>query len=159
MSKDSSKGEAGVYPHPDKVGPLNGNVEPEASTKAVEIKTDLASPDDHAKALSAVKTITRTARVNNEPETFQLYHWQHSAAAALHGWANHEHHEAKPMQLSREDYNAALLAATKPVTRLLGADGKPGEITDSHEAAAKGLPTITDYEPHAPALSIHKDKA
>jgi len=120
---------------------------------------ELLTPDQHAEALKAVKTVTRSARVNGEPEQFKLYHWQHAAAAALHGWAQHAHHEAEPIKLSRKDYESALKAASYPVTRVLK-DGKfVGEIVDSHEAAAKGIPTFTDYEPHKPALSPHYEKA
>jgi hypothetical protein len=47
-----------------------------------------------------VKTVKRAAQVNGEPEEFELFHWQHAAAEALHGWKQHEHHEAKPILLS-----------------------------------------------------------
>jgi len=127
---------------------------------------ELKSPADHARALKGVKTVKRAARVNGEPEEFELYHWQHAAAEALHGWKQHEHHEAKPILLSFDDYKSALLAASAPVTRRL--DTKTGEPmkdgdklrdpVNSHEAAEKGWPVVTDYEPHAPALSQHKDK-
>ncbi|HMI91568.1 MAG TPA: hypothetical protein VK509_09410, partial [Polyangiales bacterium] len=40
--------------------------------------------------------------------------WKHAAAAALHGWAEHAHHEGKPMELSADDYAAALKAAEGP---------------------------------------------
>lgn len=123
--------------------------------------TDLASPHEHAKALGSFGK--REARpgsvaltsVNGQSLSTDRYSWQHNAAAALHGWLEHEHHEAKPIELSAEDYKAALLAASAPVTRIVGKDGKPGEKTNSHEAAEKGIPTVTDYEPHAPALSRH----
>lgn len=35
----------------------------------------------------------------------------HAAASALHGWHEHEHHEGSPLELSAEDYAAALEAA------------------------------------------------
>ena len=163
MAKDiPSREGADVYasPVPDKIGPVAANVEPTESTKPVEVATTLATPAAHAEALKAVKTIARSARVNGEPETFQLFHWQHAAAEALHGWKQHEHHEGKPIELSRGDYEAALVAASVPVTRAIGRDGKPtGEPLDSAKAAAEGVPTITDYEPHKPALSSHYSKA
>ena len=56
--------------------------------------------------------------------------WQHSAAAALHGWDAHVHHVGAPMQLSGEDYFAALVSASEP--------------------DAKG-----NYRPHPGALSPH----
>lgn len=127
---------------------------------AAALADELKSPLEHARDMKAVKTVKRTARVNGEPEEFTLFHWQHAAAEALHGWKQHEHHESAPILLSRKDYEAALLAASKPVTRAIGKDGKPaGEPLDSYEAAKKGLPTITDYEPHEPALSPHYEKA
>lgn len=55
----------------------------------------------------------------------------HAAAAALHGWREHEHHEGAPMQLSRADYLAAVDAAKAP---------PKGERS---------------YRPHGPALSPH----
>jgi len=119
----------------------------------------LPTPEEHAKALGGVKTVQRAARVNGEPATFDLFHPFHNGAAALHGWAEHAHHEGKPIQLSGDDYKAALKAASAPITRALDKDGKPtGEPVDSLEAANAGIPTITDYEPHKPALSPHKGK-
>lgn len=56
--------------------------------------------------------------------------WKHAAASALHGWAEHAYHEGKPMELSVEDYDAALKAIEAP--------GPSG-----------------DYEPHKPAMSKH----
>lgn len=135
----------------------------QAPTAAAELK----SPAEHARALKGVKTVKRAARVNNEPEEYELFHWQHAAAEALHGWKQHEHHEAKPIALSFDDYKAALLAASHPVTRrldpktgtlMLDGNSKPLEPVNSHEAAKNGWLVATDYEPHAPALSPHKDK-
>lgn len=129
-------------------------------------ETATKAPAEHTVDLKAVKTVKRAARVNGEPAEFELFHWQHAAAEALHGWKQHAHHEAKPIQLTRQDYEAALVAASQPVTRRI--DPKTGELlkdgdklaepVNSHKAAEAGWPTITDYEPHAPALSIHKDK-
>jgi hypothetical protein len=160
MSKDFPKtaegGTAAPADKPDRVGPVAGNVDPEPSTKAVEAK---ASPDEHAKALGGVKTVMRTAVIGNQPASFELYHQFHAGAEALHGWREHAHHAGEPIKLSVEDYKAALKAASEPVTRVIDKDGKPtGEPVDSLEMANKGIPTITDYEPHAPALSPHKGK-
>ena len=127
---------------------------------ALPAHAPLASPLDHAKARKQVRVgVARMARINGESATIDVYSPQHASAAALHGWAEHAHHAGKEIELSEEDYAAALAAAFAPVTRAVGKDGKPtGEPIDSHEAAAKGLPTITDYEPHKPALSPHKGK-
>lgn len=38
--------------------------------------------------------------------------WQHAAAVQLHGWALHEHHEGAPILLVRDDYEAAIEAAS-----------------------------------------------
>jgi hypothetical protein len=130
---------------------------------------ELKPPAEHAVALKAVKTVRRAARIGNEPEEFEIFHWQHAAAEALHGWKNHEHHEQAPILLSFDDYKAALIAASAPVTRrldpkthepMLDATGKlPLKPVDSYEAAKNGWLVSTDYEPHAPALSKHKGKA
>nr|PZN62467.1 MAG: hypothetical protein DIU58_12345 [Sphaerobacter thermophilus] len=38
--------------------------------------------------------------------------WRHAVADQLHGWSAHAyHHQSKPFRISREDYDAALLAA------------------------------------------------
>ncbi len=37
--------------------------------------------------------------------------WKHEAAAALHGWAAHAHHQACEMELTAEDYASAVEAA------------------------------------------------
>lgn len=149
--KSSEQSEGAAAP---KMGPLSAHPDPIPATVAVR-----GTPHEHAVALGAFKqrglragSVALTS-INGQSVSTDEYSWQHNAAAALHGWAEHEHHEAKPMHLSAEDYRAALLAASNPVTRVIGKDGKLGEKIDSHEAAAKGIPTHTDYEPHAPALS------
>ena len=60
--------------------------------------------------------------------------WQQDAAAALHGWGDHEHHAGAPMQLTGVDYYQALVAASEP-------------NKDGH------------YVPHFPALSPHSHLA
>lgn len=34
--------------------------------------------------------------------------WRHNVASFLHGWHQHEYHQAKPVMLSKLDYAAAL---------------------------------------------------
>lgn len=133
---------------------------PDEAGTAPSAQSPLASPLDHAKARKQVRPgVRRFARVNGEPATFDDFSPQHAAASALHGWVEHAHHEGKPIELADDDYAAALAAAFKPVTRALDKSGKPtGEPVDSHKAAADGIPTFTDYEPHKPALSPHKGK-
>lgn len=53
--------------------------------------------------------------------------WKHAAAAAMHGWAQCAHHEAREMELTDADYSAAIDA---------------GQVL-----SARGIPT-----PHKPAL-------
>lgn len=123
-----------------------------------------ASPEEHAKALGGAKTVTRAARVNSEPASFELYHPFHNGAEALHGWREHAHHEGAPIRLSVDDYKAALKAASAPITRVAddvackGQSFKKDAEIDSHKAADLGVPVITDYKPHAAALSPHKGK-
>lgn len=153
MPEESAKPEGANVSPPPAAQPKNRGEKPEA--------TKLGSPHDHAKAVGSFRS--RKARggdvivssVNGQSVSADEYSWQHNSAAALHGWAEHEHHEAKPIELSVEAYRAALLAASEPVTRVIDKDGKPGATIDSHEAAKSGIPTLTDYEPHAPALSKH----
>lgn len=124
----------------------------------------VGTPEEHAKALGGVKTVDRAARVNNEPASFQLFHQFHSGAEALHGWREHAHHAGAPIQLTRDEYSAALKAAAGPVTRVVeevtrkGQAFKKGAAIDSHKAAELGVPVVTDYEPHNAALSPHKGK-
>lgn len=69
--------------------------------------------------------------VNGKPfDTIGQFLALHEAAAVMHGWALHEHHEGKPLELTRADYEAALKAAG--------------------ETDAKGQPI-----PHVPAMSPH----
>lgn len=156
-----------VPPDPNTVVMTSDPLVTDTSAPATPASAALKSPVDHARELKAVKTVRRAARINKEPAEYELFHWQHAAAEALHGWKQHAHHEQKPLSLSFEDYKAALLAASHPITRrldpktnklMIDGEGKPLEPVNSHEAAGKGWLVVTDYEPHAPALSIHKDK-
>jgi hypothetical protein len=99
------------------------NPEPVAPTNA-----ELRSPHSHAEALGHLLA-GNGPRFSNEPNGAD-YDWQHRAAAQLHGWIEHEHHEGKPLELSESDYCAALKAASNT--------NKSG-----------------DYEPHVKALSRH----
>ena len=47
------------------------------------------------------------------PGNKQIPHWQHTAADAMHGWAIHAHEANEPMQLTEDDYKAALAATEK----------------------------------------------
>jgi len=91
------------------------------------------SPQD--KAPTVADHVARMFPANHRTRAPHPELHRHAAAAALHGWAQHEHHEAGPMALSAEDYDQALKAAAKlPKAE----DGK--------------RPT---YKPHLPALSPH----
>lgn len=96
-----------------------------------------------------------------KPQKILVHSWQHTAAAQLHGWGAHEHHAGAPIQLTRDDYEKALEAASEPVTRLLDKDGKPtgDPLTKEAVAAMNGRqPVRSDYEPHRAALSPHAPK-
>jgi hypothetical protein len=121
---------------------------------------ELRTPHAHAVAIGAFRDRKLApgavvATIGGGAPSLGEYSMQHAAAEALHGWKEHAHHEGKPIEISVDDYKRALLAAWKPVTRPVLKDGKLGDPIDSHEAAEKGIATVTDYEPHKPALSKH----
>lgn len=94
------------------------------------------TPLEHAQALGLVRSAFRQVRADGEKsDSMALFDWRHNSADALHGWSHHEYHAGAPLQLTREDYEAALEAASKP-----RADGH----YVPHEAA-KGK-----YFPHDP---------
>lgn len=64
---------------------------------------ELKSPEEWQEILFAPQSSGRP-----HPER-----WRHGAAAALHGWLEHAHHELEPMLLSQSDYEAALTAASE----------------------------------------------
>jgi len=85
----------------------NRSAEPKASDNAPAqvMQQDVArSPEQWAAELFPRG---ETGRVHRD-------RWKHSAAHALHGWELHEHHEGKPIQLTRADYDAAIAAACAP---------------------------------------------
>lgn len=48
------------------------------------------------------------------------FSWQHQAAAVRHGWADHKLATSSEVQLSREDYLAALGAVSQPKAQAAG---------------------------------------
>jgi hypothetical protein len=146
-----------------------------------------ASPLHHAKAIGAHKErqLKRgdvvVTSVNGQAVDMSVFSWQHNAAAALHGWAEHEHHEAKPVNISLDDYKKALLAASAPVVRAavevkteitvkrekedprkVAVVAAKGDVLDlrklgitTEDLAMAGVSFTADYEPHAPAMSKH----
>ena len=56
---------------------------------------------------SALKTLAELYK-ELKPERFH-----HECAAALHGWKAHLHHAGEQLQLTRDDYQAAIAAALK----------------------------------------------
>jgi hypothetical protein len=126
-----------------------------ASTRTQFTPAELAKMTGNA---TEVKSGIRMGGGSPEPQT--VFSWQHAAAAQLHGWGLHEHHAGQAIELSLDDYKAALLAAAEPVTRLVNADGSPGEpLTPDAVAKLNGRkPTASHYEPHKGALSPHAPK-
>lgn len=151
---------------------------------AATSSTELHSPLEHAKALGAHKPRqpmrpgdVAVSSVNGQSVDMSANSWQHNAAAALHGWAEHEHNEAKPIELSLDDYKKALLAASVPVVRAaadaersIKKDDKSvvnvkvlkGEVIDlrrlqltTYDLANAGIPFTAAEEPHPGALSKH----
>jgi hypothetical protein len=149
--------------------------------------TELRSPLEHAKAIGAHKA--RELRpgevavhsVNGQPVDMTVSSWQHNAAAALHGWNEHEHHEAEPLKLSLDDYKKALLAASAPAIRAVADVSKSitvkpekgdartvsvsagaGDVIDTrklgittYDLANAGISFTAAEEPHPAALSKH----
>lgn len=109
----------------------------QAPDRDVTPEPEQLSPQEWAKRLGQVRFAwLPSERPTNEKAA--IYTAAHASAVVLHGWAQHEHHEGKPIQLSEADYKAALLAAqaAHPVTK------------DERDA----------YRPHVAALSQHKGK-
>jgi hypothetical protein len=80
---------------------------------------DTQSPDDWAKVLFP--------STGKEPRVVQHTDlWKHGAAEALHRWKLYEHDNAAPMQLTKQQYEAALESASKPTEQ--------GEYTPFPEA-------------------------
>jgi hypothetical protein len=91
----------------------------EADERAVAVaKPDeekLGTPEEHAVAEKQfVGTFDRYARIGDEAATVTRYTWQHNCAAALHGWADHEHHAGAPIRITAKAYRNALRAAAGP---------------------------------------------
>lgn len=65
---------------------------------------DTRSPESWAAELLP-QTTTATGRVMLHAER-----WRHDVAAILHGWTEHAHHAGAPLEMTRDDYELALLA-------------------------------------------------
>jgi hypothetical protein len=177
---DANPGAAVVVPH----GETTLSKPLDVSNGAKLVAVDRKSPHEHAKTIGAHKQRelrrgdVAVTSVNGQAIDLSVYSWQHNAAAALHGWAEHEHHEAKPVDLSIDDYKKALLAASSPVVRAavdvdatltssksekpVHVIAKAGDVLDlrklgltTEDLAMKGVSFVADYEPHEPALSKH----
>lgn len=113
------------------------------AAKAAVAPAKKLTPAQHAKALGlveerqqAVAIVMKSPRGAPAPVPGKVlaYDWRHNCAAKLHGWAEHKHHAGADIELSAEDYAAALKAVEEP--------------------DAKG-----NYVPHVPALSPFKGLA
>ena len=60
--------------------------------------------------LQRLQRFTLGPKMGKRPRV-RVPHWQHAAAAALHGWGQHAHDEQAPIMLSESDYTKALEAA------------------------------------------------
>jgi len=90
----------------------------------------------HARKASPLLVSTKDSRTPKAgPARFSV---QHTVADQLHGWSAHKQNTADELVITREAYEGALLAASKPVAPQ-DADGKP-----------TGAPK---YRPHVAALS------
>ena len=78
--------------------PQAGEPEGEAAPSAV---AETRTPEAWAR-----EVFPPSERGRQNPQAFL-----HGAAAALHHWKTHEHHEGAPLQLTRADYEAAIEAA------------------------------------------------
>lgn len=73
----------------------------------------------------------------------------HEIASVLHGWGEHAHHENEPIQLTKDDYLAALKAALPEDPK--DADGNP--VLDEKTKKPK---VAGHAKPHKGALSEHR---
>jgi hypothetical protein len=88
----------------------SGSSTTQANTPALELVKK--SPEDWARAAYPMQ---RKGGTDSHPRMVSHPNfWQHKAAAALHGWADHAHHAGAPIQLTAEQYFGALVAVTEP---------------------------------------------
>lgn len=119
------------------------------------------TPHEHAVATGNCSTEEENVRIGGRPSERATYSLGHKCASRLHGWPQHEYHEAEPIMLSRAAYEAALKAALAPVTRCVieGRKGPPMSREEIARHIASKAPNkgelVTDYEPHMAALSKH----
>lgn len=84
---------------------------PKTKTKpSPKPRADKKSPDDWMHALQKFKV---GPKVGTRPRV-KIPFWQHNAAAALHGWKQHQHDTPEPLLLTEKNYLAALAAVEKP---------------------------------------------
>ena len=74
-----------------------------------------------------------------------LYSWQHAAARVRHGWADHELATSAEIDLSRDDYLAALKAVSDPKQKGPGIHVpavSPYCVATDETATAAGVPEM-----------------
>lgn len=101
------------------------------------------TPPAPKKSKASKLTVSEHAQLNYPPATggnvvdgVRMPHpdrWKHEAAAALHNWAEHKHHQSEEVRLSASDYKKAIEAACS-------LDDKG--IPVPHEAAFCAVPTV-----------------
>ncbi|MEM9693009.1 MAG: hypothetical protein AAGA56_10720 [Myxococcota bacterium] len=79
----------------------------------LSVSGDGASPaSNHVKRYPVTDLAARTGRIVHERVVGVVPNWEHRAAATLHGWDLHAHHAGRPLELSLDDYEAAISAAS-----------------------------------------------
>lgn len=81
------------------------------------------------------------------------FSWQHAAAAVRHGWNDHKMATSSEVQLSREDYLAALEAVSQPNARAAGLHLPAVSVWCTHtDKVAERAGVVKRNEAHRAAL-------
>lgn len=110
-----------------------GMTEATIAAESEYAKDGKRTPDQH---MARLKKYT-LGRKMGKLQRAKLPIWQHSAASALHGWAQHAHHAGEPMRLTEAAYKAALKAVDAPTHDDAGRAivYKASDLNKPHKAA------------------------
>lgn len=114
-----------------------------------------ATPEEHARAAGQVTREQREPVTFNGEDPGPAYTWQHAAAAQLHGWNHHKLHDATPLTITREAYEAALKAVEAPVVHAVDAKTGKRRVLGKNDKASADESLVHDYVAHGPAVSKH----